>query len=62
MKDWSSWLAEGDEAEQLAVIRRNIEKGLPCVSQPFLKKPEKKAGHVLKYRQQGWPKAHEKKG
>jgi len=27
--DWSGWLAEGDEPEELEVLRRNIEKGLP---------------------------------
>ncbi len=30
MKNWSSWLAIADEPEKLAIIRRNIEKGLPC--------------------------------
>ena len=29
IRDWSSWLAEGDEAQLLAVLRRNGEKGLP---------------------------------
>ncbi|GJL63820.1 MAG: hypothetical protein NPIRA04_24740 [Nitrospirales bacterium] len=58
--DWSSWLAEGDEPEKLTVIRRNIEKGLPCGSETFLKKLEKKVGRVLTYRPQGRPKTHEK--
>ncbi|GJL51185.1 MAG: hypothetical protein NPIRA01_24120 [Nitrospirales bacterium] len=38
--DWASWLAEGDEPEKLTVIRRHIEKGLPCGSERFLKKLE----------------------
>ena len=54
--DWSAWLAEGDEPEQLSVIRRNIEKGLPCGSERFLKKLEKQAGRVLQYRPQGRPR------
>jgi putative transposase len=62
VKDWSSWLAEGDEPEKLTIIRRNIEKGLPCGSDSFLKKLEKKAGRVLKYRPQGRPEKHENKG
>jgi len=37
-------LAEGDEPDQLTVNRRNIEKGLLCGSESFLKKLERKAG------------------
>ncbi|MDA0737849.1 MAG: transposase [Nitrospirae bacterium] len=58
--DWSAWLAEGDEPEHLAVIRRNIEKGLPCGSERFLKKLEKQAGRVLQYRPQGRPRSDSK--
>jgi len=54
--NWSNWLAEGDEPEQLSVIRRNIEKGLPCGSESFLKKLEKRAGRLLQYRPQGRPR------
>jgi len=52
-KDWSNWLAEADEPEKLIVLRRNIEKGLPCGSDSFLKSLEKQAGRILKYRPQG---------
>ena len=55
--DWSAWLAEGDEPEHLSVIRRNIDKGLPCGSASFLKKMEKQAGRALQYRPQGRPRA-----
>ena len=34
--DWSAWLAEGDETEELAVLRRNVDKGLPCGSEAFI--------------------------
>jgi hypothetical protein len=34
--DWSAWLAEGDEPEELAVLRRNVDKGLPCGSETFI--------------------------
>jgi len=56
IKDWSHWLAEGDEPERMSVIRRNIEKGLPCGSTNFITKLEKQAGRVLTYRPQGRPK------
>ena len=39
--NWSVWLAEGDEPERLEVLRRNVEKGLPCGSEKFIQKPEK---------------------
>jgi len=39
------------------VIRRNIDKGLPCGSASFLKKMEKQAGRALQYRPQGRPRA-----
>ena len=60
MKDWSSWLAEGDKPNQRTIIRRNIEKGLSCGSETCLKKLEKKAGHMLTYRPQGRLKTHGK--
>ena len=28
IEDWSVWLAEGDEAEELQILRRNMDKGL----------------------------------
>ncbi len=62
INDWSSWLAESDEAEELSVIRRNIEKGLPCGSDKFLNKLEKMTGRALKYRPQGRPRTNKDKG
>jgi len=46
MKHWSSWFAEGNEPEQLTVIRRHTEKGLPYGREPLLKKLARKAGRV----------------
>ncbi|MDA0276685.1 MAG: transposase [Proteobacteria bacterium] len=54
--DWSAWLAEGDEAEKLGVLRRNIEKGLPCGSDKFIHKLEKITGRALQYRPRGRPR------
>ena len=54
--DWSAWLSEGEDASELNIIRRNIEKGLPCGSDQFIKKLEKKIGRALQFRSQGRPK------
>ena len=54
--DWSAWLSEGDNESELSIIRRNIEKGLPCGSESFIKKLERKAGKVLQYRPLGRPR------
>ena len=54
-KEWSAWLAEGDPVDELSIIRRNIDKGLPCGSDRFIKKLEKQIGRVLGYRPLGRP-------
>lgn len=55
-EDWSAWLAEGDESEEIQILRRNVEKGLPCGSASFVQKLGKRAGRGLEYRPQGRPK------
>lgn len=54
--DWSAWLAEGDEPQRLEILRRNVEKGLPCGSEKFIQKLEKLTGRTLQYRPRGRPK------
>ena len=54
--DWSTWLAAGDDPERMQMLRRNIEKGLPCGSDRFIKQLEKKIGHLLQYRPIGRPR------
>jgi putative transposase len=54
--DWFAWLAEGDSEAELAIIRRNVEKGLPCGSERFIRKLEKQIGRMLRYRPMGRPK------
>jgi hypothetical protein len=39
--DWSSWLARGGMEDELSIIRRNIDKGLPCGLDRFIKQLEK---------------------
>jgi putative transposase len=60
--DWSAWLAQGDAPQQLEVLRRNAEKGLPCGSQKFIRKLEKLTGRALQYRARGRPRKDAEKG
>jgi len=46
VKDWSKWLAETDEPEKLEILRRNVDKGLPCGSEEFIERLSKKVGAV----------------
>jgi putative transposase len=53
--NWSAWLAEGDEEQELQIVRRNVDKGLPCGSEKFVAELGEQAGRVLAYRAQGRP-------
>lgn len=56
MDGWSAWLAEGDETEETQMLRRNVEKGLPCGAEEFVWKLGKLAGRPLEFRPQGRPR------
>ena len=56
MADWSKWLAQGDRPEQLDVLRRHVERGLPCGAEGFLRKLERRSGQMLRWRARGRPK------
>jgi putative transposase len=56
MEDWSAWLSEGDEAEEIQTLRRNVGKGLPCGSADFVQELGRRVGRLLEYRPQGRPK------
>lgn len=58
--DWSAWLAAGDKPEYLEILRRNVEKGLPCGSERFIRKLEKLAGRALQFQPPGRPKKDNK--
>ena len=60
--DWSAWLAQGDEPQELEVLRRNADKGLPCGSEKFIRKLEKLTGRGLQYRPQGRPRKDDEQG
>jgi putative transposase len=54
--DWSEWLAEGDRPEQLDVLRRHVERGLPCGAEGFIRRLERQAKQLLRPRPRGRPK------
>lgn len=56
IENWSAWLAEGDEAEELQILRRNVEKGLPCGSESFVHALGNQVGRMLMHRPQGRPR------
>ncbi|MHB8405760.1 MAG: transposase [Gammaproteobacteria bacterium] len=60
--DWSAWLAAGDEADQLEILRRNADKGLPCGSDRFISRLEKLMGRTLAFRPLGRPRKNSEKG
>ncbi len=54
--DWSAWLAEGDNTEEMTQLRHHVDKGLPCGSETFIRKLERLAGRALSFKPQGRPK------
>ena len=54
-QEWSEWLASAGDEESINILRRNIEKGLPCGGDNFIGKLEKLSGRKLLYRPQGRP-------
>ena len=54
--DWSKWLGKGDQPEHLEVLRRYVERGLPCGAEGFIRKLERQAKQLLHLRPRGRPK------
>jgi putative transposase len=54
--DWAKWLGEGERPEQLEVLRRHVERGLPCGAERFIRKLERQAKQLLRLRPRGRPK------
>lgn len=59
IEDWSAWLHEEDNFEKTQILRKNIEKGLPCGNADFVQRLEQMVGRQLKYRPQGRPRKTE---
>ena len=46
-QEWSEWLALAGDEGDISILRRNIEKGLPCGDDGFIGKLEKLSGRQL---------------
>jgi len=55
-ENWSEWISLPNNEREIQILRRNIEKGLPCGSDKFIEKLEVISDKVLKFRPQGRPK------
>nr|VFJ72042.1 MAG: putative transposase [Candidatus Kentron sp. FM]VFJ72209.1 MAG: putative transposase [Candidatus Kentron sp. FM]VFK19846.1 MAG: putative transposase [Candidatus Kentron sp. FM] len=53
--DWSAWFHEKDDEELSGIVRRNLQKNLPCGPEKFIKKLERISGRVLQFRPVGRP-------
>ncbi|MCF6219423.1 MAG: transposase [Gammaproteobacteria bacterium] len=51
--EWTDWLAESEEEHAVKLLRRNVEKGLPCGCEQFVASLEKMAKRALRFRPQG---------
>ena len=56
IEDWREWLSVEEERENIDLICRNTEKGLPLGSERFINKLESISQRILRYRPQGRPK------
>ena len=56
IKNWSAWLHEEEDSTRLGILRRNIQKNLPCGSNAFVIRLEQLAGRLLRFRPIGRPR------
>jgi putative transposase len=55
-EEWPAYLAEGEISETIQILRKNVEKGLPCGTENFIKWLGNLAGREAEYRPQGRPR------
>jgi putative transposase len=53
--DWSHWLSGSDGLDDVSVLRRNVERGLPCGSDGFVSELERRTGLTLRSTPRGRP-------
>jgi len=56
IKDWPEWLREPDKREDIDILIRNTQKGLPCGSDSFVAKLERTLDRHLRFRPLGRPR------
>jgi hypothetical protein len=56
IQDWSMWLGESGKEEEINILRRNTQKGLPCGGDSFIVEMEKKLKRSLRFRPPGRPR------
>jgi len=56
ISNWSDWLAEGQNPDELKFIRERTHSGRPCSSDEFARELEKKLGQTQLRRKPGPPK------
>ncbi|MDQ7002257.1 MAG: hypothetical protein Q9N02_06170 [Ghiorsea sp.] len=61
-EEWADWLLTKEDNEHLNVLRKHVEKGLPCGSEGFIKALGEKIGRTLELRPQGRPRVSTEKG
>jgi len=54
-QEWSQWLSLPEATQNIDILRRNIEKDLPCGSDGFIHTLETLTDRNLRYRPQGRP-------
>ncbi|HUR39611.1 MAG TPA: transposase [Verrucomicrobiae bacterium] len=53
---WHSWLEAGEQPEQITILRRNVERAMPCGSETFVARLERIAGRSLRPAARGRPR------
>ncbi len=53
--EWSKWSSLPEEEDHIKILRRNVEKELPCGSDSFIEGLEKLTDRQLRFRPQGRP-------
>ncbi|PIP02947.1 MAG: transposase [Zetaproteobacteria bacterium CG12_big_fil_rev_8_21_14_0_65_54_13] len=56
IENWSDWLSVEEEVGRLDVLRKHVEKGLPCGTDDFVQTLGRTIGRPLESRPQGRPK------
>ena len=61
IENWATWIRESErsEDEDIDILRRNTQKGLPCGNETFVAGLENRLDRLLRFRPPGRPRAEE---